>query len=281
MKKTTIWLLILLLVLAVPVSSSDIDDSVGDDDLVVSGPLDEYAGLWIQEGADGSGTELQLDPGGTGHITQGGKSTEIYWKVEEGPFYVTVTVYDEKNDVLYEYQATIAGSLYDTKSGIRLVRPEPDNLEIISYDKAQNVERKTFMGTWEVTGMVVSVKEPRMTLPLGADLAYELMSIVSGIPVGGPLQVEFDVNAHMSSTRFGDHVDHHLPQLQYYFSGNALYIREMQKDFTMVFFYVGKDTLHMMVTPNPTPDAGTCVIIFERIAEPIMPWPEIGEEEEP
>ena len=50
---------------------------------------------------------------------------------------------------------------------IRLVRPEPDNLEIISYDKAQNVERKTFMGTWEVTGMVVSVKEPRMTLPLG------------------------------------------------------------------------------------------------------------------
>ena len=53
------------------------------------------------------------------------------------------------------------------------------------------------------------------------------------------------------------------------------------KDFTMVFFYVGKDTLHMMVTPNPTPDAGTCVIIFERIAEPIMPWPEIGEEEEP
>ena len=96
MKKTTIWLLILLLVLAVPVSSSDIDDSVGDDDLVVSGPLDEYAGLWIQEGADGSGTELQLDPGGTGHITQGGKSTEIYWKVEEWPFYVTVTVYDEK-----------------------------------------------------------------------------------------------------------------------------------------------------------------------------------------
>jgi hypothetical protein len=55
----------------------------------------------------------------------------------------------------------------------------------------------------------------------------------------------------------------------------------MQKDFTMVFFYVGKDTLHMMVTPNPTPDAGTCVIIFERISEPIMPWPEIGEEEEP
>ena len=85
------------------------------------------------------------------------------------------------------------------------------------------------MGTWEVTGMVVSVKEPRMTLPLGADLAYELMSIVSGIPVGGPLQVEFNVNAHMSSTRFGDHVDHPPAPAAILLFGNALYIREMQK----------------------------------------------------
>jgi hypothetical protein len=267
-KKRMLLLFILLLSItasAFAASASSLpEDSVGDDDITVEGPLDEYSGLWVQEGADGTGVELQLDPGGTGHITKDGQSAEIVWKVEEGPFYVLVTVYDDKNDILYEYQATVAGGLYHAESGMRLVRPEPDNLEIISYDKAQKVEPKVFAGTWEITDMKVTLIDPPMSMSLGADFAYDLMGTMTGISPKGPLRIAFDSGAHMTDVQFGETIDHHLPQLAYYFSGDALYIRDMGKEFTMVFFYVGKDTLHMMATPNPTPDVGTCIIVFQR-----------------
>lgn len=267
MKRKYVCFLALLLAIGIFVSavaekSGEATTPIGDDDLIVSGSLNEYSGTWEQEGANGAGTTLELNSDGTGTMTVDGKSKNIFWKVDEEPDTATVTVYDSEKNVAHVYTTTGASGLYDSATGKVLVRPEPDNLEIIKYDKAKKATGADFCGTWELTGVIVSMKDPPLVIPMSADDAYQILSVVVGGSISGPLRIEFNIGPEVLALQFGQVVDFVLPQLAHYFSGDALYVRGKDSEYTMVFFYVGNQTLHMMVSPNPIEDSGSCIFIF-------------------
>lgn len=197
-------------------------------------------------------------------VTENGVTREIVWKAEEDADGATITVYDPESDTGVEYSSD-GTALYDGKTGRSFVRPEPDNLEIVDYDKAQKVNVEAFTGVWELTDLVVTLVDPPMTVPMGAEVAFALLSSIAGVSFSGPVRLDFNVGGNIIGVQSGEVIERNFPQLSYYFDGKALYVRPMGSAHTMVFFHVGNDTLHLIVTPNPTPDAGTCVIIFKQV----------------
>lgn len=256
MKKILSLLLVALLLAALsPIFAADEE--------ITLEPMDGFEGSWIQTNAAADPWELNLNPDGTGTMKNSSQEIPITWKAEvmlDDIVMVEIRDLDGNYfEVLWYKDGVLEGE--DNRN---FERPQPDFLIEEDYAAAIPATLADFEGVWELTGGVVGIKEPPMTI----EISPEDINQMSGGNMPPPIYIGIRNGKLMG--RLGNiyMVD---PALTCTYTGKAIYAMRSGIPITTGYFYVSPGVIHLTGS-NPNPDViDYCIFTFYRTELQMIP----------
>lgn len=216
---------------------------------VAAGGFEPFAGFdgqWIQIDAQGDAWELNLRPDGTGSMKNAQQDIPVTWAAEVTQGDMVVVKLEDTQGTYFEVLWYREGVL-EGEDGRNFERPQPDFLIEEEYEAAVPGELADFEGVWELTGGVISIKEPALTMEISpADI-----SAMSNGQMTLPIYVGIHKGKLMGRTRDGIYmVD---PGLVTTYTGKAIFATRAGTPSSVAgYYYVSPGVLHL-TGPNPDP----------------------------
>lgn len=211
------------------------------------GPFAGFEGSWLQTNAQGDAWELDLRPDGTGIMKNAQQYIPISWEAEVMLGEMVVVTLEDLEGSYFEVLWYIDGVL-EGEDQRNFERPQPDILFEEEYEAAIPGEIADFDGVWELTGGIISIKEPPMTMTFSA----EDISGMSGGQMPSPIYVGIKNGKLMGRTKEGVYMAD--PGLVSTYTGKAIFAtRAGIPSGVAGYYYVSPGVLHL-TGPNPDPD---------------------------
>lgn len=249
-------LVLLLFVALLPIS-------VFSDDEITIQPFDGFEGSWVQTNASGDPWELELRPDGTGSMKNANQNIPITWKGEimaDDIVMVEVQDLDGNYFEVYWYK----DGVLESEDGRNFERPAPDFLIEEDYDPAIPAEISDFEGVWELTGGVVGIKEPPMTLVITAD---DVNSMTGG-QMPPPIYIGIRNGKLMGKVGTIYMVDLALTCT---YTGKAIFATRRNVPYPAGYYLVSPDVIHLK-GHNPVPEVlDYCIFTFIRTNLKMIP----------
>ncbi|MGI6687791.1 MAG: hypothetical protein ACOX6Y_05480 [Christensenellales bacterium] len=208
-------------------------------------PFDGFTGSWVQTNASDNPWELELRPDGTGNMKNADQDIPITWRAE---IMLDDIVMVEVRDLSGEYFEVFwyKDGVLEGEDKRNFERPQPDFLIEEDYAAAIPGLLSDFEGVWKLTGGVVSIKEPPMTLVISAEDINEM----SGGQMPPPIYIGIKNGKLMGRVGNIYMVD---PALTCTYTGKAIFATRAGINYTAGYYYVSPGVLHL-TGPNPAPD---------------------------
>ncbi len=234
----------------------------------LAGGLEPFAGFegsWVQIDAQGDPWELTLRPDGTGTMKNAHQEIPITWNAEVAQGDMVVVKLEDTGGTYFEVLWYRNGVL-ESEDMRNFERPQPDFLIEENYAAAIPGELSDFEGVWELTGGVVAIKEPPMSIVLSA----EDINQMSGGAMPTPIYVGIQNGKLMGRTKGGIYmVD---PGLTSTYTGKAIFAtRAGVASGAAGYYYVSPGVLHL-TGPNPDPDViDFCIFTLNKTSLTMIP----------
>jgi len=212
---------------------------------------ESFAGTWYQTDYQGEAWEIELNADGTGtmrnphqeipltweaHFLAPDMGIEIEIKADFGDGQMTVL------DIMF-----FKDGVLESSDGRKFDRGVPDIVFLEPYEPAQFAPRSAFDGVWEMTGGIVTLVEPPMSMEIDlAEMGLKL-PVYIGIKDG-----------RIITSNQGDSITADPGVISQY-AGNAIYAGRIELGITAVLYYVGKDAIHVKYAGQHRGEAGVDV----------------------
>jgi hypothetical protein len=244
MKRLLILLLILLLFLQ-PLTG-----------LATQAAKDSFAGTWYQTDSQGEAWEIELNADGTGTMRNTHQEIPLEWEahVMAPDMAVEISIKADFGDgVMTDFDSFLfIDGVLESLDGRRFDRGKPDVVFLEPYPAAKFAPKSAFDGVWEMTGGILTVIEPPMTMELN----------MAELGLKPPVYIGIK-NGRICTSNQGDSITAD-PSVISQYAGNAIYAGRVGLGITAVLYYVGPDTIHVKYAgPHDTSGADVTFTMYK------------------
>ncbi len=215
---------------------------------------DSFVGTWHQTNEKGESWTIELKADGTGSMRNSHQEIPITWDMlqimpDANP---SIGIYadfgDGKMTLLDDFY--FKDGVLEGLNGLKFDRGEPDIVFIEPYEAAKFAPVSAFDGVWEMTGGLLTVVNPPISMELGmAELGMK-PPVYIGIKDGRVL------TSNQGDTTTGD------SGVISYYAGNAIYAGRAPLGITAVLYYVAPGMIHVKYAGPPMDDEFGIDVVF-------------------
>lgn len=211
---------------------------------------ESFAGKWYQTDDQGEAWEIELNTDGTGFMRNAHQEIPLEWEVhfltpEMGvPIKINADYGSgvmEFFDFMYYKNGLLASS-----DGRIFDRGVPDIVFLQPYEAAKFAPKSAFDGVWEMTGGLVTVVKPPMSMELS----------MAELGLKPPVYIGIKDGRVVTSNQGGSITED--PSVISHYAGNAIYAGRVGLGITAVLYYIGPGVIHVKYAGPPN-DVGADV----------------------
>lgn len=211
---------------------------------------DSFIGKWYQMDQLGEAWEIELLEGGKGAMRNAHQEIILTWEATfigpDSPPVIELMadfgdgVMNGLDSMLFE------NGILESQDGRTFSRGEPDIIFLEPYEAARFAPKSAFDGVWELTGGLLTIADP----PVSMDLDLTQLGLKPPVYLGIK-------NGMLYTSNQGDTVTQDMG-VQSYYAGNAIYVGRAELGVTGILYYVSPGVLHFK-NPGPTAEHGVDV----------------------
>ncbi len=205
--------------------------------LATQAAKDSFAGTWYQTDYQGEAWEIELKTDGTGTMRNAHQQIPLTWEAhfltpDMGP---EISIKADFGDgVMTDFDSLFfVDGVLESLDGRKFDRGVPDIVFLQPYEAARFAPKSAFDGVWEMTGGILTLTEPPMSMELNLTDFGLKPPVYIGIKDGRI----FTSNQGASAAADPNVISH--------YAGNAIYAGRVGLGITAVFYYVGPDAIHV------------------------------------
>lgn len=202
--------------------------------------IEAFAGAWHQSNGGAEPWTVELNKDGTGSMHNSQQDIPLTWEIS---FYAPdlppiIDTYADFGDGKMSFldSWTYKDGVLKSAGGMTFDRGVPDIVFIEPYPQAKFAPKTAFDGVWEMTGGLLTVTEP----PISMELSLAEFGLKPPVYIG--IKDGRIATSNQGATVTED------PGIISYYAGNAIYAGRALTGITGIFYYVGNDTIHLRYT---------------------------------
>lgn len=204
---------------------------------------DSFFGKWYQNDQIGAAWEIELLEGGKGVMRNAIQEIALTWEATfigpDSPPIIELMadfgdgVMNGLDSMLFE------NGVLESQDGRTFSREEPDLVFLQPYEAARFAPKSAFDGVWEMTGGLLTIQEP----PVSMDLDLAQLGLKPPVYLGIK-------DGRLITSNQGETVTEDPGVLSYY-AGNAIYAGRAEIGVTAALYYVGPGVIHVKYAGPP------------------------------